>query len=151
LYGLLVPDLQAHLIDYMVKQINRAATAQIKLVILFITYTHTQAGGVVGSRRRAPFNPKSGQQGDGAAPRSCKPQSLSQAKHQATHDSSHPLFQINPPGDEIGLVGTMNGQLYQPSERAFHWNDRSSASNPTIRQTKDQAQEKPEICKNTIN
>jgi len=26
----------------MVKQINRAVTAQIKLVILFITYTHTR-------------------------------------------------------------------------------------------------------------
>ena len=43
----------------------------------------------------------------------------------------------------------MNEQLYQPSERTLHWNDRSSASNPTIRQSKDQAQEKHEICKNT--
>jgi hypothetical protein len=37
----------------------------------------------------------------------------------------------------------MNEQLYQPSERTFHWKDRSSASNPTIRpRTKEQRHRK---------
>ena len=65
-----------------------------------------------GSRCRAPFKPKSGQQGDDAAPRSCKPQADLKTNHLTrSHNVSQSRWDRT--------VGTMNEQLHHPSKGPF--------------------------------
>ena len=96
-----------HLLVCMIYYLNSSNRA-IDGVCQIDASTHNTEG----SRCRAPFKPKSGQQGDDAAPRSCKPQADLKTNHLTrSHNVSQSRWDRT--------VGTMNEQLHHPSKGPF--------------------------------